>query len=70
MKGRKCFSPQIIFDGELAQKLSLNISFDTIDRTGRRRTDLECIANATRMARELTDNDFRIILQEGIHKWP
>ena len=70
MKGRKCFSPQIIFDGELAQKLSLNISFDTIDRTGRRRTDLECIANVTRMDRELTDTDFRIILQEGIHKWP
>ncbi len=66
----KIFHPPILFDRELIQKLSLNIHFDTINKRGRRQSDLERISSHTRTARELTENDVKIILQEGIRKWP
>lgn len=46
------------FDRELAQKLSLNIPFAS------GRTDLSCIASATRQWRKLSEGDVRALLEE------
>ena len=65
---RKMREPGLRFDRPLAERLVFDppkrIRFDVTNRLGRRLSELECIASATRKIRILTDEDVKMVLLE------